>query len=86
MPDTFGSIFSTARIAAGYTLDEVAGRIGVSRLTVYRWERGEHEPAWSGALAAIEELGLPLEAFIPPTMIHSAAIRLNGGGSPSVPR
>jgi transcriptional regulator with XRE-family HTH domain len=39
------------RTAAGVTLNEVAAEIGVTPMTVLRWERGETEPRRDRAIA-----------------------------------
>jgi len=39
------------RVKAGLSLADVAGAIGVSTATVYRWETGKYRPAGAAALA-----------------------------------
>jgi transcriptional regulator with XRE-family HTH domain len=41
---TFAAQLKTARLAAGLTQAELAELIGVTRLTVSKWERGESSP------------------------------------------
>lgn len=35
----------TLVLGSGYTINEFAKKLGVSRVTVYRWIRGESEPS-----------------------------------------
>jgi len=46
----------TIRVSAGVTLNEVASEIGVTSMTVLRWERGETEPRRDRAIAYRELL------------------------------
>ena len=39
-----------ARLLAGLSLSEVAGPIGVSPVTIFRWETGERRPTGEAAL------------------------------------
>lgn len=43
-----------------WTIDELAGRAGVSRLTVIALERGDHEPRAAVMLRICEAFGLQL--------------------------
>ena len=46
-----------------WTIDELARRAGVSRLTVIALERGTHEPRSAVMLRICEAFGLPLGAI-----------------------
>lgn len=46
----------------GWTIDGLARRAGVSRLTVIALERGDHEPRAAVMLRICEAFGLPLGA------------------------
>lgn len=37
--------FKLCRVRAGMTQDEAAALLGVSRITVYSWERGTYKPS-----------------------------------------
>jgi transcriptional regulator with XRE-family HTH domain len=44
------------RVAAGLTLGEVAGAVGVSEAAISRWESGERKPRGAAALKYAEVL------------------------------
>ena len=46
----------TVRIAAGLSLGEVAAAVGVSDVSVYRWEQGQRSPRGAAALKYAEVL------------------------------
>lgn len=52
--ETVGFYLKTLRELHGYTQEEVAGAIGVSRKQVERWEAGKHDPALSKFLVLVE--------------------------------
>ncbi|MEM4167770.1 MAG: helix-turn-helix transcriptional regulator [Candidatus Caldarchaeum sp.] len=41
----FGTLFFKARLLAGATAEEWAAILGVTRDTIWRWERGDSRPA-----------------------------------------
>jgi transcriptional regulator with XRE-family HTH domain len=51
------------RVAAGWTQDQLAERVGVKREAVARWEAGKREPGWSRVLALAEALGVDCTSF-----------------------
>ena len=50
------------RLAAGLTVEQVAAELGVHRVTVERWERGERRPRRAVALRYVELLDQLREA------------------------
>ena len=54
------------RVAVGLSLADVAGAVGVSAATVYRWETGKYRPAGTAALAWVR-------------LIDALAARRSGG-------
>ncbi len=56
------------RIAVGLSLADVAGAIGVSAATVYRWETGKYRPAGTAALAWVK-------------LVDALAARQSGGAA-----
>jgi transcriptional regulator with XRE-family HTH domain len=59
----FGGRLRELREGQGLTQDQLAGRVGVQRDAVARWERGAREPSWSNVLALCEALGVGCEEF-----------------------
>jgi DNA-binding XRE family transcriptional regulator len=55
----FASRFREAREAAELGLEEAAALLGVSRQTVYAWERGLSVPAFRQLLAICNAFGWP---------------------------
>lgn len=47
-----------ARLAAGYTQEALARELGISWVTVSRWERGENEPPLSMLRRLASALGV----------------------------
>ena len=66
-----------ARVAAGYTQETLAARIGVERSTVYRWEAGLTVPLsiWRPGLRPPEVDWLPLFNLITTTCRSSRIVR-----------
>ncbi|WP_165494893.1 helix-turn-helix domain-containing protein [Actinomadura roseirufa] len=52
------------RQAAGMSLDDLAGRVGVSRATLSKIERGERTPTLTAAVAIADTLGIPLPVLL----------------------
>jgi transcriptional regulator with XRE-family HTH domain len=59
----FGGRLRELREGKGLTQDQLAGRVGVQRDAVARWERGAREPSWSNVLALCEALAVSCEEF-----------------------
>jgi non-specific serine/threonine protein kinase len=91
-----GEVLRAVREARGVTQEGWAGRLGVSRSTVQRWERGERVPdpgAEAGILAYCREQGLPRSFEDGPLagvrlttdalQLLIEAARLNGGSEPA---
>lgn len=49
-----------ARATKGYTVAELAGRVGVSQVSVYYWESGRVRPRDTNLAALCKALKLPL--------------------------
>lgn len=53
------------RLEKGYSLEDVAKRVGVSRQTVQKWETGKIENMRRSSVAALSSaLGIPIEALL----------------------
>ena len=53
------------RLEKGYSLEDVAKRVGVSRQTVQKWETGKIENMRRSSVAALSSaLGIPIEALM----------------------
>lgn len=69
-PDTtdtkhlIGERLKTARELAGLTQSQVAERLSVSEMTVYRWETGKFEPSFAKLQALARLLQQPMEGFL----------------------
>lgn len=63
MPDQFSPI-RAARLAAGMTQQQLADALGISQVSVTRWETGEHEPRVSTLKRIASVLGCNLRDLI----------------------
>lgn len=74
--EPLGKRLNTLRRAAGLTLADVAALLGVSKPTVWAWEKGKARPLPEriGAIAAA--LGVDPEALAPATGQHSEAAQV----------
>ena len=63
MPDQPSPI-RAARIAAGMTQQQLADALGISQVSVTRWETGEHEPRVSTLKRIAAVLGCDLRDLI----------------------
>ena len=61
-----------ARIAAGYTQDELGGRLGVDGQTVYRWEAGYRTPSLQLLRYLAAELEVTLDDLAKSDLAKSA--------------
>ncbi len=68
------------RRARGMTQTDMADLLGVTRQSVYKWEKGESYPEAMTLLAMREVFGLSLDALLDPTYI----VRMAGDASPVV--
>ena len=59
----FGAALARTRKEKGLSQEELAGRIGVSRQAVSKWETGEAAPALTRLVAAAEALEVSLDAL-----------------------
>lgn len=57
----FGKLLEQSRKARGMTLEQVAHRLGVSKPTVWAWEKGKARPLEDRYPAIAETLGLAVE-------------------------
>lgn len=57
---TIGDRIAKARALKGLTLDDVAARLGVTRVAVNNWERGENNPT----TARLEDIGKVLDVTV----------------------
>jgi transcriptional regulator with XRE-family HTH domain len=60
----FSARLRELREAAGLTQEQLAGRVGVKRDAVARWEARVREPSWSNVVALAEALGVECGAFL----------------------
>lgn len=58
-----GEVLRTLRNRHGLEQKDVAGRLGVSKLTVGRWERGKGEPQLLDAAQLADLYGVSLEVL-----------------------
>ena len=58
MPDYFGSRLKAFRKKAGLTQSQLADKIGVSLLTLFRWEKNERQPRVEDVKALAKALGV----------------------------
>jgi len=63
LPAWRGEALRLRRIAAGWTTEELAERIGVSKSTLARWEAGEHSPTSDKVADLAEALDVPRTVF-----------------------
>ena len=66
-PDTkhlIGERLKTARELAGLTQAQVASRLSVSEMTVYRWENGKFEPSFAKLQALARLFQQPMEGLL----------------------
>ena len=61
---TGGQIILEARLRAGLTQTELAGRLGRDRAQVARWETGGQEPSFDNLRAVVEACGFELRVEI----------------------
>ena len=59
MPDTFGERLRTLRKKAGLNQTQLAEAVGVSLLTLFRWEKGERQPRLEEIKALAKALNVP---------------------------
>jgi transcriptional regulator with XRE-family HTH domain len=61
---TAAQIIREARLKAGLTQSELAGRLGRERAQVARWETGGQEPSYANLRAVVEACGYSLRVEI----------------------
>lgn len=59
MSENFGARLKALRKKAGLTQSQLAEKIGVSLLTLFRWEKGERQPRVDEIKALAKALGVP---------------------------
>jgi transcriptional regulator with XRE-family HTH domain len=59
----FGRRLRQLRLAAGLTLEKLAGLSGMHFQAIHRLERGERLPSWETVCGLADALGVPLDAF-----------------------
>jgi transcriptional regulator with XRE-family HTH domain len=63
LPHWRGDALRLRRIAAGWTTESLAERIGVSKSTLARWEADEHSPSSESVADLAEALDVPRTVF-----------------------
>lgn len=63
IPRWRGDSLRVRRIAAGWTAQQLAERVGVSKSTLTRWEQGENAPSSDHVRQLAEALGVEVGAF-----------------------
>lgn len=58
------SYMKSRRENIGMTQKELAKKIGVTDVTISRWESGQREPTWTYFLKLCVELGMKAEDFM----------------------
>lgn len=61
---TPATIIRAARLACGLSQQDLADRLGITSITVSKWERGVHSPDWDTLVRVAEVLGGQMEAII----------------------
>ncbi|MEO3830277.1 helix-turn-helix domain-containing protein [Actinomadura sp. B10D3] len=61
---SLGGQIRLRRQQVGLSLDDLAGRVGVSRATLSKIERGERSPTLTAAVAIADTLGIPLPVLL----------------------
>ena len=61
---TLGGQIKNARLERGWTQDELAGRVGRSRISVSDWERGVKVPGVTAIPRLVAELDIPVELLV----------------------
>lgn len=57
-----------ARVNAGYTQEQLAEKLGVSPVTIWKWENGQSEPRFSQFKKLCEAVDIDMaDIFIPTT-------------------
>lgn len=56
-----------ARVNANLTQSELAERLGVTKQTIFNWEKGAYEPTIGQARKLSEVCGVPLDNIILPS-------------------
>lgn len=60
----FGERLKVLRSDAGLTQKQLAEKVGLHEMSVYRLEAGSREPNWSTVLLLAKALGKPCTAFV----------------------
>lgn len=63
LPAWRGDACKVRRVLAGWSVDELATSIGVSKSTLSRWEANEHYPTSEAVSLLAEKLDCPRAAF-----------------------
>ena len=64
MAITFGKTMKAIREQNGWTLEEMAGKLGTTKQALSKYERGERTPKVTVAAKFAEKLNVPLETLI----------------------
>lgn len=64
MQHEFGEVLRNIRIENGWTLEEMAKRLGTTKQAISKYERGERTPKITVAAKFADILGVPLEILI----------------------
>ena len=62
--DAFRENLRECRLQAGLTMQQLADRINVRYLSIYRWETGKRSPALVHVVAIAEALGMSLPELL----------------------
>lgn len=62
--DILGYRIKEARIARGYTADELAKKIGVTKQSISKYENNQAKVSLENAVRLSEELDFPIEFFM----------------------
>ena len=63
IPSWSGNALKVRRVFAGWTIDDLAKRLGVSKSTISRWETGTHAPPAAQLTQLATLLDTPRAAF-----------------------
>lgn len=63
-PLTFAQVLKAHRMSGGFTQQDLADRVGVSKMTISHFERGKTFPTPENLQAIARTFGMPVEAFL----------------------
>lgn len=81
--DSLSRLIHDARVEAGLSQAELAGRVGTTQSAISRWERGHDEPRLSTVVSVLAACGLVLRLSVGVDDVDRAQIRQQLAMSPT---